>query len=96
MSFSPESFKTVSLSKREMYCIRMLEAGEADSEAQRIALSAILKKLCRAYDCHFIPTSDRETVFLEGRGFVGQQILKILRLDPNALNALKEENSNGR
>ena len=94
MSIAPESFKTVSLSKEEMYAIRALEAGEADPYRQRMALSAILKKLCRTYDCHFVPDSDRQTVFLEGRGFVGQQILKVLRLDPNALREMEEEKRN--
>lgn len=96
MSIAPEAFKTVHLSKREMYAIRQLEAGEADSDTQRVALSAILKKICRTYDMHFVPECDRQTAFLEGRGFVGQTILKVMRLDPNELNAIKEENSNGR
>lgn len=91
MNLVPEAFKTPTLTKQEMYALRSLEEGNADPYSQRLALSAVLK-ICRTYDCHFVPNSDRETAFLEGRGFVGQQILKVLRLDPNALRAMKEEN----
>jgi len=96
MSLVPEVFKTVGLTKREMYAIRQLEYGKADADAQRVALAAILKKICRTYDCHFVPESDRQTAFLEGRAFVGQQITKVMRLDPNELNAMQEVNSNVR
>lgn len=91
MNIAPEAFKTEPLSNREMYAIRALEEGTADSVTQRTALSAILKKLCRTYDCHFVPESERETSFLEGRASVGQQIMKVLRLDPLALNAMMKE-----
>lgn len=87
---TPLCLKTPSLSKQEIYALQALEAGEANQGMQRIALQAILKKICRVYDCHFIPGSDRETVFMEGRGFVGQQILKHLRLDPSILNQLED------
>jgi hypothetical protein len=96
VSIAPEAFKVPALSNREMWAIRMLEEGTADPHNQRLALSAILSKLCRTYDIHFVPESERETAFLEGRGFVGQQITKVLRIDPNALNAMTEEEKNGR
>ena len=88
---TPECFKVPALSNMEVYALRALESGEATPHEQRLALAAILKKLCRSYDQHFVPESDRETVFLEGRGFVGQQILKFLRLDANQLKALTED-----
>jgi len=88
---APEAFKVQALTNREAWAIRMLEEGTADPHNQRLALSAILTKLCRAYDCHFVPGAPDETAFLEGRGFVGQQITKVLRMDPNALNQYSKE-----
>lgn len=97
MNVVPEAFKVERPNNLEMYAIRALEGGEANPEQQRLALSAIIKKLSRTYDVHFVPNSPDETNFLEGRAFVGQNILKILRLDPNALRELaKEENQNAR
>ena len=91
----PQSFKIPSLTVQEVQAIRALEVGEATAYQQRLALDCILKKLCRVYDQHFVPSSDRETVFLEGRGFVGQNLLKFMRLQPEALKALyKEESKN--
>lgn len=87
----PQAFKIPSLTPHEVMAIRALEAGEADPHQQRMALDCILKKICRTYDQHFVPGSDRETVFLEGRGFVGQNLLKFMRLEPAALKAVYEE-----
>lgn len=90
MSFVPEAFKTAQLSKREIWALKALEAGTADPYSQTLALSAILNKLSRAYDCHFVPSDRDATAFLQGRGFVGQEIVKHLRIDPTALANHKE------
>lgn len=85
-----QCFKVTRLSKQEIYAIRSLESGTANAGTQRVALQAILKKICRTYDLHFIPESPTQTNFLEGRGFVGQQILKYLRLDPAIIHKLED------
>jgi len=87
----PQAFKIPPLTVYEVQAIRALEVGEADPHQQRLVLDCILKKICRTYDVHFVPECDRSSVFLEGRGFVGQNILKFLRLEPAALKALYEE-----
>lgn len=92
MSMSEECFKAAQLSKKEAYAIQQLEEGTADAYSQQLALSAILKKICRVYDVHFIPGAPDATAFLEGRGFCGQQIIKYMRLDPRILNKLDGEN----
>lgn len=88
---TPQAFKIPALTLPEVQAIRALEVGEADPYQQRLALDCMLKKLCRVYDTHFIPESDRQTAFLEGRGFVGQNLLKFMRLQPEALKALYKE-----
>ena len=91
MNIGPECFKSSELSKTEIYAIQKLEEGTADAYNQTVALQAILKKICRVYDTHFIPDSPNQTAFLEGRGFCGQQILKYMRLDPQVINKLGED-----
>ena len=94
---TPQAFRIPSLTVYEVQAIRALEVGEADAFQQRLALDCILKKLCRVYDVHFVPDCDRSSVFLEGRGFVGQNLLKFMRLQPEALKALyTEESKNAR
>lgn len=90
MSLKEQAFQSGALNKQEIYAIRMLETGEANSAQQALALSVILKKLCRVYDVHFVPGEPDVSVFLAGRGFVGQEIMKLLRLDPTQLHNMKE------
>jgi|VirMetMinimDraft_7_1064189.scaffolds.fasta_scaffold04826_10 hypothetical protein len=92
MSLGEECFKASQLSKQEIYAIQELEAGTASSYNQNLALQAILKKICRVYDTHFLPGHPDATAFLEGRGYCGQQILKYMRLDPQLINKLDGEN----
>lgn len=51
--------------------------GEATPDQQVLFLSVVLKKLSRAYDLTYIPGSFDESAFLAGRGFVGQQLIKL-------------------
>ena len=88
---SEECFKSSQLSKQEIYAIRELEDGTASAHNQHLALQAILKKICRVYDVHFIPGASDATAFLEGRAYCGQQILKYMRLDPQVINKLDGE-----
>ena len=90
MSLIPEAFRSIPLSKQEIYAIRSLEEGTADPYLQRLALATILKKLSRVYDVHFVPGEPDVSNFLAGRGFVGQEIMKLLRLDAAALREMKE------
>jgi len=95
MNLETECFKVESLSAQEIIAFQSLETGEADAHQQRLALSVLLKKMCRTYDTHFLPGQPDGSAFLSGRGFVGQQVLKCMRLDPRALKQLREEEENG-
>lgn len=57
-----------------------LQRGDASDEQQRRALKWLIEKAAGAYEFNFYP-SDRETSFALGRCFVGQQVVKLLRLD---------------
>ena len=80
----------VDYNKRETAAIQCLAKGEATPEQQKIALDWIIEKACNRYDVPYRP-SERDTSFLCGRMFVGQQIIKQIKLK---LGPLTEEASN--
>lgn len=86
---TPESLRTESLDKQEMYALRALQEGNADAYQQQLALSVVLKKFCRTYDLAFVPGKADESAFLAGRQFPGQQIMKYLRLNPTLIEEMK-------
>lgn len=71
--------------KADIVAIQACVNGTADADQQRRAMDWIIREASGAYQFHFYPT-DRETAFALGRGFVGQQIVKMTRL-----NAMREE-----
>jgi hypothetical protein len=54
--------------------------GEAAPDQQQRALRWLIEKAAGTYEMNFYPT-DRETAFALGREFVGQQVVKLTRLD---------------
>lgn len=91
MSLVPQCFQTIQPTKQELYAVQALEKGEATPFHQRLALQFILTKLCRVYDVHFVPGEPDVSNFLEGRGFVGQEIFKILNINPSAIREMKDD-----
>lgn len=68
----------------DVSAFQALERGEANDEQQKRALNWIIVHCSRMYDFHFYP-NDRDTSFALGRAFVGQQVVKLLRLNNRAL-----------
>ena len=64
----------------DILSIRAVSDGEASPEQQKHALDWIINQASKTYDLHYYPQSDSETYFSLGRGFVGQQIVKLLKL----------------
>lgn len=62
--------------------IKALEAGAASAGQQQLALRWIVEAAAGTYDMSFRPgqDGDRDTAFAEGRRFVGNSIVKQLRL----------------
>lgn len=65
--------------------IKALATGTANEGQQKRALRWIIEVACGTYDLSYRPASDRETVFAEGRRFVGLQLVKALHLDTTKL-----------
>ena len=64
----------------DTYAIKALAAGVANDGQQKRALAWIINTLCGTYDMSFRPEGDRETVFAEGKRFVGMQLVKQTKL----------------
>ena len=61
-----------------------LASGVASDTQQRRVLDFIVNKAARYYDLSFQdgPDGDRATSFMEGRRFVGAQVVKLTKLVP--------------
>jgi hypothetical protein len=68
----------------DISAVQALSAGEATPEQQRRALKWLIERASGTYEFHYYP-SDRDTAFALGRGFVGQQIVKLLTLNVSSL-----------
>ena len=70
--------------------IQALASGEAEPEQQIRALRFIVEGLCRTYDLSYRPDSERNTVFAEGKRFIGLQIVTITKTN---LSTMRNENA---
>lgn len=61
--------------------IQALCRGDADAGQQQRALKWIIESACATYDLAYRPESARDTDFSLGRQFVGQQIVKLTKLN---------------
>lgn len=78
----------------EAHAIQALAAGKASEEQQRAAFRWIVEEVCGTYDLSYRrgPDGDRDTVFAEGKRFVGQQVVKLTKIN---LQLLRKKESNG-
>ena len=75
----------------DVVAVNALNAGTADPEQQKRALRWIIEVCAGAYEFHYHP-SERDTAFALGRGFVGQQIVKLLRLNVSRMRRTENDN----
>lgn len=73
---------------REVYAIRAVSEGKANSEQQMIALSFIVKHISRAHILYFVPGSHDETAFLAGRAFVGKKVIELCELPMGSIKVI--------
>lgn len=73
--------------------IQALAAGTATEDQQKTALEWIVNAAASTYDQPYRPgvDGDRETAFGCGRQFVGQQIVKLLKLNAAAISQAKRK-----
>lgn len=61
-----------------------LQRGDADVHQQQRALKWLIEQAAGTYEFNYYP-SERDTAFALGRAFVGQQVVKLLRLNLSSL-----------
>ena len=86
-----ECFQCPGLDKREIEALKALSKGEADEYQQKLSLSIIVNKFSRSHDSPYIPGSFDQSSFIAGRAFVGQKILKYLKVPIGKLIQQKDE-----
>lgn len=74
----------------DVYAFKALAKGEANEFQQKRALQWIIAT-AGTYDQSYRPDSDRETVFAEGRRFVGLQAVKMINYPGAALKKVREQ-----
>lgn len=69
------------------------DRGEATPEQQRRVMAVLIETLCGYYDLSYRPGDggDRDTAFAEGKRFVGAQIVKLTKINPQALTTKGEK-----
>lgn len=72
--------------------LQALLRGEATPHQQKLALDWIIEQAARTYDTTYFPDSDRDSAFAEGKRFVGNQIIKMLKLNLLKLNNKDDQN----
>lgn len=79
------AFKPPVYDAADVTAIQQIERGEAEKDMQQRALKWIIEECCKTYDMSYRPGDTHETAFHEGRRFVGNEIIKMLKLDPSKL-----------
>ena len=79
----------------DVSAIQALERGGANEEQQKRALAWIVNIVCATYDQSYRPSSPRDTDFAEGKRWVGNTIVKMLKLNASKLRSDHEPSEFG-
>lgn len=61
--------------------VKQLFAGTLDQEGQRQVVRFLVEDLCGTYDLSYRPESERNTVFAEGKRFIGMELVKLSKIN---------------
>lgn len=78
---SPEAWHPAEWELADASAIQALARGDANADQQRRALEWIVNQAAGTYQMQYRPGSARDTDFSLGRQFVGQQIVKMTKLN---------------
>lgn len=71
--------------------MQALERGDATPEQQKRALDWVIQVAAATYQPTFHPGEPDASAFAEGRRFVGNAVIKLLKINTNALLNAKEQ-----
>lgn len=75
----------------DVAAIQALVRGDASPEQQRRAVDYIINDIAGTYDMSYRPDSERDSVFAEGKRFVGLQIVKAIKLNLARIRQVKSK-----
>ena len=75
----------------DAYAIQRLNEGNASPEQQQRALKWIIENACRTYDEPYFPDSSRDTDFALGKRHVGNEIVKMIKVNTSKLRRNQDE-----
>lgn len=73
-----------------VYALKALQTGEATKDQQQVALDFLIKNLCGTYEMTYMPDSQRDSDFAEGKRWVGNQMIKLLKLTGEEIDAVRK------
>ena len=79
----PAEYKAADISS-----VQQLERGTATPEMQIRFLNWMITEVCGTYDQSYVKDT-HETAFNEGKRFVGNTLIKMLKLEPGKLRSLE-------
>lgn len=86
-----EPWKPAPYDEPDMMAMKALAAGVANEHQQKRVLKWIVEAACATYDQPYRPgVNGRDTDFACGRMFVGQQIVKLVNMDPRVFRKAPE------
>ncbi|MBA2707824.1 MAG: hypothetical protein H0U59_08490 [Gemmatimonadaceae bacterium] len=87
----PKAWLSPTYVKADVMAIKALAAGNANEGQQKRALAFIINGAASTYELSYRAESDRETVFAEGRRFVGLQLIQFMNMSARMLDKLESE-----
>lgn len=70
--------------KPVMYAIKAIAQGRATEHQQQLAMKWIIERCAETYTNPYHPASARDTDFAAGKAWVGQQLVGLINMDPDA------------
>jgi len=80
MNKDSPALKVPELTTDEHRAVKAISDGIATEGQQKLFLSVLVHKLTGMHNLNYVPGSFDETAFMNGRGFVGQQLTKYIKI----------------
>lgn len=81
-----QPWTSVDADEYDIGAFKALAVGKASEGQQKLVLDFIINRIARTYDMSFRPGEDgpRATDFAEGKRYVGNQIIRLIKIDVKA------------
>lgn len=93
---APEPWMPAEYEIADVAAIQAIFRGDATPDQQKRALNWVIERAAGTYDMSYIPggaDGARNTDFAEGKRFVGNSIVKMLKINLGTLRGVERENT---